>query len=80
MDTRDNHVNKKKLQKDQVSISNEAQEMLEAKMRSGTPERAQKIEDLKQQVSTGTYHVDAGKIAEKLLPYFKGNERQGDSK
>ena len=34
-------------------------------------ERAQRIGELKQSVSTGTYHVDAGKIAEKLWPYLK---------
>ncbi|MFK7694758.1 flagellar biosynthesis anti-sigma factor FlgM [Paenibacillus sp. HJGM_3] len=57
-------------QKDEVRISSEAQELLEAQ---GSPDaqRLQKLQELKQSVSTGTYHVEAGKIAEKLLPYLK---------
>jgi negative regulator of flagellin synthesis FlgM len=31
----------------------------------------QRIDELKDAVSTGTYHVDARKIAEKLWPFLK---------
>ncbi|MGG1641790.1 flagellar biosynthesis anti-sigma factor FlgM [Paenibacillus sp. NRS-1782] len=59
---------KKSRRKDEVSISPEAMEMLN---RSSDADRVKKIQELKQQVASGTYHVDADKIAEKLLPYFK---------
>lgn len=39
--------------------------------RSSDADRVKKIQELKQQVASGTYRVDADKIAEKLLPYFK---------
>lgn len=59
---------KKSRRKDEVSISPEAMEMLN---RSSDTDRVKKIQELKQQVASGTYRVDADKIAEKLLPYFK---------
>ncbi|MDT3428016.1 negative regulator of flagellin synthesis FlgM [Paenibacillus forsythiae] len=63
---------KKNTRKDEVSISTEAMKLLEAQ-NSGKAdqERAQRIQSLKQQVSAGTYQVDASKLAEKLAPYFK---------
>jgi negative regulator of flagellin synthesis FlgM len=54
--------------KDEVQISSEAMELLGT---GQTEEQQKRIEDLKNSVSTGTYHVDAKKIAEKLLPYLK---------
>jgi negative regulator of flagellin synthesis FlgM len=57
-------------QKDNVVISAEALEMLEAQ-RTGGAERAGRIEALKQSVQTGTYEVSAERVAEKLLPYLK---------
>ncbi|MFU1796313.1 flagellar biosynthesis anti-sigma factor FlgM [Paenibacillus azoreducens] len=71
MEAQRQETRKLERRKDEVSISSEAIEMLEAQERNIDPERVQRIQDLKQQVSTGTYHVEAGKIAEKLLPYFK---------
>lgn len=56
-------------QRDEVQISARAQEMLVAQGMDAEL-RSRKLQDLKQSVSTGTYHVDAGKIAEKLLPYL----------
>ncbi|WP_274362503.1 flagellar biosynthesis anti-sigma factor FlgM [Paenibacillus thermotolerans] len=56
--------------RDGVQISAEAKELLEAQRNSGA-ERAERIQELKAQVQSGTYHVDAGRIAEKLLPYLK---------
>lgn len=52
-----------------MRISSEAQELLEAQGSNDTA-RLQKIQELKMSVSTGTYHVEAGQIAEKLLPYL----------
>lgn len=71
METQRQEAKKMERRKDEVSISSEAIEMLAAQERGTDPERAKRIQDLKQQVSSGTYHVDARKIAEKLMPYFK---------
>lgn len=57
--------------KDEVQISAAAKEMLTTSQAS-SPERRKYIDQLKQSVASGTYHVEAGKIAEKLLPYLKG--------
>ncbi len=56
--------------KDQVQISAAAKEMLTTSQLNGA-ERALRVSELKQEVASGTYHVDSGKIAEKLLPYLK---------
>lgn len=65
---------KRKL-KDEVRISPEAKQLLGIQG-SNTSDPAQsaarrRLEELKQSVSAGTYHVDARKIAEKLFPYIK---------
>lgn len=63
---------KKSSRKDEVSISDEAIQLLQAQNTGKTDaERVLKIDSLKQQVSAGTYQVDAAKLAEKLAPYFK---------
>ena len=56
--------------RDEVQISAEAQQLLWDSRLTGA-ERAEKIDRLKQSVSTGTYYVDAGKIADKLWPYLQ---------
>jgi negative regulator of flagellin synthesis FlgM len=56
--------------KDEVSISSEALELLQSQQVTSA-ERTEKIEELKKSVSAGTYYVDAGKIAEKLLPFIR---------
>lgn len=56
--------------KDEVQISAEAQELLSTS-RLNEAERAGRVEQLKESVSTGSYYVDAGEIADKLLPYLK---------
>lgn len=66
----------KSRRKDEVSFSAEAMELLKAQNNSDVANtqdsgRARYIENLKSQVSEGTYQVDAGKLAEKLAPYFK---------
>lgn len=66
---------KKNKPKDQVQISEQAKELQNAKAASAASEtseaRREKIQQLKEAVSTGTYHVESGKIAEKLFPYIK---------
>lgn len=59
-----------KRRKDEVQFSAEAMELLGAQ-RAEDPNRAARIETLKEEVRTGTYSVDAGKLADKLLPFFK---------
>jgi negative regulator of flagellin synthesis FlgM len=59
-----------KRRKDEVQFSAEAMELL-GSQRSEDPNRAQRIETLKKEVATGTYHVDSGELAEKLLPFFR---------
>ncbi|TJY41945.1 flagellar biosynthesis anti-sigma factor FlgM [Cohnella pontilimi] len=61
--------NARRSQKDELHISSEAMEML-SQAQVNSPERAKKIEQLKEAVSTGTYQVDAGKVAEKMLPFL----------
>ncbi|MBA9085772.1 negative regulator of flagellin synthesis FlgM [Fontibacillus solani] len=61
----------KSRRKDEVSISSEAKELLKAQETAQDPARVELIEDLKSRVSSGTYNVDAGALAEKLAPYFK---------
>jgi negative regulator of flagellin synthesis FlgM len=63
-------ANGHKQKSDQVQISAEALEML-SHNRADQAGRAKKIEELKHEVATGSYHVDDGKLAEKLLPFFK---------
>ena len=69
------HDRDKVKQKDEVQISSEAKELQELQAASAnnptSEARVKELKELRQQVSTGTYHVEAGKIAEKLLPYMK---------
>ncbi|QHT63453.1 flagellar biosynthesis anti-sigma factor FlgM [Paenibacillus lycopersici] len=65
----------RKRKKDEVQISAEAQEMLSTS-RANDPERTKRIDELKDSVRSGTYHVESGKIAEKLLPYLKKNNQE----
>ena len=62
---------KKSQRKDEVAISAEAMEMLQAQGRTQETDRAKRIQELKAQVAAGTYQVDADKLADKLLPHFK---------
>jgi negative regulator of flagellin synthesis FlgM len=54
---------------DEVHISDEAKRLLGVREARET-ERIQKLETLRQEVASGTYYVEAGKIAEKLLPFL----------
>ncbi|MBM7566482.1 flagellar biosynthesis anti-sigma factor FlgM [Paenibacillus sacheonensis] len=65
----------RKRKTDEVQISAEAQGLL-SDSRVNDPERAKRIDDLKSSVGSGTYHVESGKIAEKLLPYFKNSKQE----
>ncbi|GAB1157990.1 hypothetical protein YWY31_40150 [Paenibacillus illinoisensis] len=67
---------KKSRRKDEVSISPEAMKMLEDQSRTQDAARIQRIQELKEQVSSGTYQVDSSKLADKLLPYFKSFDKE----
>jgi len=56
---------KKQKKKDEVNISSEAKEL--QVFQGSNPN----IEDLKHSYNTGTYLVDASKVAEKLYPFIK---------
>jgi negative regulator of flagellin synthesis FlgM len=73
------HIDKKKRKKDEVSISPEAME-LSAQSKVQDPERAEKIQRLKEAVSNGTYEVPADRLVDKLLPYFQTYNKSGESK
>ncbi len=51
---------------DKIEISTTAKEMS-----SINTERAQKIQKLKEQIQTGEYKVDARKVAEDMLKYYR---------
>lgn len=58
---------KQALKRDGVEFSDEARKL--ASGSGGTdPARTERIAELKEAVATGTYSVEAGKVAEKLLP------------
>jgi negative regulator of flagellin synthesis FlgM len=55
---------KKQKKNDEVNISSEAKE-LQSSIGSN-----KQIEELKQSYTSGSYHVDASKIADKIFPYI----------
>lgn len=61
---------KKSRRKDEVSISPEAMKMLEEQSRTQDAGRIQRIQELKEQVSSGTYQVDSSKLADKSAAVF----------
>lgn len=69
--SRENTGNVKNDTKDQLSISTEAKAMLDQLSGSEQLARKAKVAELKQQVASGTYQVEAGKVAEKLLEWWK---------
>ncbi|MGG1877335.1 MULTISPECIES: flagellar biosynthesis anti-sigma factor FlgM [Paenibacillus] len=73
------HIDKKQRRKDEVSISMKAME-LNAQSKVQDPERAEKVQRLKEEVESGTYQVPAERLADKLLPYFQSYNKSGESK
>jgi negative regulator of flagellin synthesis FlgM len=60
--------------KDGVEFSDEALKLLESRPQAADAARLERIAELKEAVSTGTYRVEAGKVAEKLLPHLLDGE------
>lgn len=64
--------NKASFGKDEVQISEEAQELLRLGEDTESPQiRKQKVNQIKQAIEQGTYHVSSEKIAEKFLSFWK---------
>ncbi len=61
-------IKKKEMKKDQVSISNEAEAMLN---QTKDISKNDKITEIKSQIENGTYHVDSKLVAEKILDFYK---------
>ncbi|MFJ9501216.1 flagellar biosynthesis anti-sigma factor FlgM [Brevibacillus centrosporus] len=60
--------------KDEVNISTEALEMLKQLEDPDSPQRREKVDQLKKQVEEGTYRVPSEKIAEKFLSFWQKNK------
>lgn len=56
---------------DQLSISEEAKALLDQLSGKHDQERRQKVEELKREIESGTYKVEAGKVAEKLMEWWR---------
>lgn len=54
---------------DKIEISTTAKEMSASSTYSS--ERAQKVQQLKEQIQSGEYQVDARKVAEDMLKYYR---------
>lgn len=55
---------------DQLEISSAAKDL--QGMKSYTSERAERVQQLKGQVQSGNYTVDAQKLAKDILNYYRG--------
>lgn len=63
-----NAIKRKEDKEEKVEISQEAKELLQHA--KGNLERMNKLQQLKQEIASGTYEVDVNKLAEKLLPHL----------
>lgn len=68
----EHNKNKVESRADQVQISEEAKLLQQA---ATDPQKLEQLQRLKREVDAGTYHVDAGKLAEKLLPHFMKEQK-----
>jgi len=57
------------IQKDKIEISTEAKKL--SAMTSANTERTQLIQQLKSEVESGTYEINAEEIAKSLLRYYQ---------
>jgi negative regulator of flagellin synthesis FlgM len=55
-----------------VQISSRGQEISKAMMSEQT-QRQNRVQELKQQITDGSYQVDSSKIAEKFIGFWKNN-------
>ncbi|MHC0038124.1 flagellar biosynthesis anti-sigma factor FlgM [Pseudoneobacillus sp. C159] len=59
---------------DDVKISTLGREISQTMMSEQT-QRQNRIQELKQQIESGTYKVDSSKIADKMLDFWKSNSK-----
>lgn len=57
------------IQKDKIEISTEAKKL--SKLTEANTERTKRIQQLKNEVESGTYEIDAEQIAKSLLKYYR---------
>jgi negative regulator of flagellin synthesis FlgM len=60
---------KTQLKADKIEISSEAKQLSE--LSSYSVERNERIQEIKAQVDSGNYKIDAEKLAENLIKYYK---------
>ncbi|MCM3389101.1 flagellar biosynthesis anti-sigma factor FlgM [Ureibacillus chungkukjangi] len=56
---------------DKIEISSAAKEMSASSTSTYSTERAQKIQQLKEEIHSGNYQVDSRKVAEDMLNYYR---------
>lgn len=66
-----NLASKSTKQTDQLTISAEAKALLEEVNSKYHLERQAKVEQLKEKIASGNYKIEADKIADKLLEWWK---------
>jgi negative regulator of flagellin synthesis FlgM len=68
------NTTKKASTSDDVKISPRGREISQAMM-SEQAQRQKRVQELKQQISDGTYHVDSSKVAEKMTEFWTSNSK-----
>lgn len=66
--TKQNQQQPQQMKQDQIQISKEALEM--QKSGKASAERSEKIEHLRNEIQSGNYQVDAGKVAKKFYDFW----------
>jgi negative regulator of flagellin synthesis FlgM len=62
---------------DNIEISARGQEISQA-VKADQIDRQKKIDEIKQKVANGTYHVESQKIAEKLITFWRSSSNKGE--
>lgn len=60
-------IGQKEVKKDQIIISEEAKALLE---KTKEADSNVKVNNIKEEINNGTYHVDSNKVAEKIIYWF----------